>query len=134
MAVILLIIAAILMVGFQNFASFQQYNQAVGDVQFVLDQTRMNARNAVADSAHGVAFFSDSISQFVGNTYTAGDPQNSESTYSLITITTDLAGGVDEVVFEKLTGLPSATGTVTVTGTNFAASTTLTISEAGIIE
>jgi len=131
---ILIIIAAIIMVGFQNFAGFQQYNRAVGDMQFVLDQTRMNARGAVNDDAHGIKFFPSSVTQFVGDAYSAVDPQNVDITYSLITITTDLTGGVDEVVFDKLTGLPSATGTVTVTGTNFNASTTLTISDAGVIE
>lgn len=128
------VVAIVTMLGFQNFARFQQYNQAVGDMQFVLDQTRMNARGAVSDSAHGIKFSTDRVTQFVGASYVVSDPQNFETTYSHVTIATDLTGGVDEVVFEKLTGLPSATGTVTVTGTNFAASTTITISDSGIIE
>lgn len=131
---LLFIVASIIMVGFQNFAGFQQYNQAVGDIQFTLDQTRMNARGAVDDRAHGIRFFSDSVTQFVGDSYVAADPQNKTISYSLITLTTDLSGGANEVVFDKLTGLPSATGTVTVTGTNFTASTTITISDAGVIE
>lgn len=127
-------ISGFLVIGFQNFASYQQFNQAVGDVDFVLNQSRVNARSAVDDESHGVRFAAGSITQFIGDTYSAVDPNNEVINYELVTIQANLTGGVVDVVFNKLTGLPSATGTVIVTGTRFYASTTIIIYDTGVIE
>lgn len=130
----IVLIATFAMSGFQNYASYQQYNQAVGDVAFTVQQTRLNARSAVADEAHGIKILSDSLTQFVGTTYILGAPTNVVTTYPLVTFQPELAGGVDEIVFAKLTGLPSATGTIVTTGTSFSASTSLIISDTGVIQ
>lgn len=131
---ILAIIVTISVVGFRNFASFQQYNQAVSDVTFLLNQTRLDARSAVADASHGIKIDPTSLTRFVGDAYVFGDPDNETVDYSLITFTVDLSDGGDEIIFSKLTGLPSATGTVTVTGTRFTGSTTLEITGAGVVQ
>lgn len=131
---ILVVITTFAIIGFKNFASFQQYNQAVGDIQFSLEQTRLSARSTEQDSRHGIKFNSDSIVIFVGDVYSAADPQNQIINYELVTLQTTLAGGVDEVVFDKLTGFPSATGTIVVSGVNFSASTTIKLTSTGVIQ
>ena len=127
-------LASIMMLGFQNYASYQQYNQAVGDVKFVLNQSRVNARSAVDDKSHGVKFFSNSITQYIGNPYSLSNPTNRVINYSLVTIQANLKGGVDQILFNKLTGIPSATGTIVVSGTKFLASTTIKITDTGVIQ
>lgn len=131
---IFVIILTFLVIGFQNFSRFQQYNQAVSDVEFLLKQARVDARSAVADEAHGVKFQSNSITRFIGTTYSAVDPDNEVTTYPQVTITPNLTGGVDEIVFSRLTGLPSATGTILVEGVAFTSSTTITVTDSGVIE
>ncbi len=128
------IIATISIIGFRNFASFQQYNQAVSDVTFILNQTRLNARSAELDSSHGVKIMTSSLTQFIGDSHVVSDPLNQVTNYNLVEFDVNLTGGVDEIVFDKLTGLPSATGTIVVEGTVFAASTTIEITSAGIIQ
>ena len=71
---------------------------------------------------------------FVGDTYNAVDPDNETITYELVTLDFALTGGADEVVFKKLTGLPSATGTVVVNGVNYTASTTIELTRSGVIQ
>lgn len=131
---ILIIVLGITVIGFQNFAGYQQFNQAVADVQYILNRAHTDARSAVDDSAHGVKFAAGSVTEFTGDVYAAADPDNIVNTYQLVTFDVELTGGVDEITFDKLTGLPSATGTVVVEGTAFSASTTITISSTGVIE
>ncbi len=131
---LLALVATLSIIGFQNFARFQQYNQAVSDVTFVLEQARLSARSAVADESHGVKLDTASLTEFTGSTFVGGDPDNIVHTYGLITLQHGLTGGADEIVFQKLTGLPSATGTVTVVGAIFTASTTIEITGAGVVQ
>jgi Tfp pilus assembly protein FimT len=131
---LLALIAGFLISGFKNYAAYQQYGQAVNDVAFVLNQTKLKARAAEADQSHGVHFTANSITQFVGDTYVALDPNNVVTAYQLVTLQTGLTGGTDTIVFDRLTGLPSATGTVLVEGISFSASTTIVVSDAGVIE
>lgn len=128
------IVATISIVGFQNFARFQQYNQAVSEVVAMLTQARMNARSAVADESHGIKFAPSTLTQFVGDTFVVGDPRNIVATYGSVTFTYALTNGVDEVVFQKLTGLPSATGTITVSGTAFTDATVIEITGTGVVQ
>lgn len=131
---ILAVMASVAIIGFRDYARFQQYNQAVNDVVFILNQTRLSARSAESDAAHGVKFSSGGITQFTGNAYIAGNPSNITNTYGLVTLQYALSNGVDEIVFEKLTGLPTATGTVTVVGLSFTASTTITVTSTGVVQ
>jgi prepilin-type N-terminal cleavage/methylation domain-containing protein len=131
---ILSIVAGFTMIGFQNYARYQQYNQAVNDVQFILKQTRLAARNAQNDSDHGIHFANDSITRFVGDTFASGAAGNTVIPYSLVTIQWNLTAGVDDIVFDKLTGLPSATGTIMLSGNNYSGSTTFSLSEVGVIQ
>lgn len=131
---VLTMIVGISVVGFRNMAAFQQYNHALSDVEFIMKQTQLSARSAVKDANHGVKFTNDSIIQFVGDTYSPTDSNNKTTSYELVTLQTDFTGGADEIIFRKLTGLPSATGTIEVQGVQFNASDTLTLTETGGIQ
>lgn len=128
------LISGFLVIGFQNFASYQQYKQAVGDVEFSLNQSKVKARSAVSDSKHGIKFANDRITKFVGSTYSVSSPTNEVIIYSLVTLQANLTGGVDEIIFNKLSGLPSATGTIVISGTIFSASTTIEVTDSGVIQ
>jgi prepilin-type N-terminal cleavage/methylation domain-containing protein len=131
---LLAVIAVFAMIGFRNYAHFQQYNQAVSEVTFILNQVHLRARSAEQDTDHGIKFSTTGVTEFVGSTYVAGDPDNVVTNFNNVSIQHDLSGGTDEIIFAKLTGLPSATGTVTVEGVDFAASTTLEVTGAGVIQ
>lgn len=64
------------------------------------------------DSAFGVKFLSGSYILFQGSSY-ASSTQSEVESFSLPSGIT--MSGIDEVVFAKLTGVPNATGTLTMT-------------------
>lgn len=131
---ILAVIAVFMISGFKNFANFQQYNLAVSDVNFVLNQVRLSARSAESDSNHGVKITNNTITHFVGDVYDVSDPANEVFTYNLVSLNPVLKNGVDEIVFNKLTGLPSATGTIEVSGVGFIDTTIIEITDTGIVQ
>ena len=131
---IMALIAGILLSGLQNYASYQRYNQASADVEFILNQARLNAKIASGDTSHGIKFSGGDMILFEGDVYSAVDPANELVSYSLVNIAATLTAGIDEIVFSKLSGIPSATGTIVVSGTSFNASTTFTVSDAGVIQ
>jgi prepilin-type N-terminal cleavage/methylation domain-containing protein len=131
---IIVIIAAVSMVGFRNYASFQQFNQAASDVQFVIAKAQQQARSAEGDTSHGIKFTPTSTTAFRGVAFVFSHPQNVLFEHRLVTLQYDLTGGTDVLVFSRLTGLPSATGTVTVVGTRYAATTTIEITATGVIQ
>lgn len=131
---IIALMASISILGFQNYAQYQRYDQEIAAVKASLLDARSAARAAVNDEAHGVKFLGSSIVLFSGDTYVAGDPQNETVTLRSITASTALTGGVTEVVFAKLTGAPLVSGTITLTGIQYTGSTTLEITDAGVIQ
>ena len=131
---VILLIAGFLAIGFQNFARFQEFNLALSDITFHIEQAHTDARSAVDDTSHGVQFGTTSITRFTGDTYNALNPFNETTYYQTVSVSPSLTGGVDVVVFSKLTGRPNATGTILVTGANYSGSEIITISDSGIIE
>lgn len=129
-----MLIAGFILYSFRSYASYQQYNQATSEVEFNLNQARLEARVAADDSAHGIKFTGGDMILFTGDTYSAVDPNNETVSFDFADVTVELSGGVDEVVFSKLDALPSATGTIIVTGTIYNASTTFSISNSGVIQ
>ena len=120
--------------GFQEYARYQQYDQVVGSVLGTLNDARVQGRAAESGVAHGVKFFTSSIVTFNGATYSAGASTNDTYTFQNVRLTPALTGGATQIVFDALTGRPSATGTVTIVGLGHIATTTVTITGTGVIQ
>jgi prepilin-type N-terminal cleavage/methylation domain-containing protein len=120
--------------GFRSYARYQEYDSAVAGTLSALNAARAEARAAVSNSARGVKFTATSVTTFTGTTYSAGASGNLVYSYPNVTITTNLSGGLTELYFNPVTGLPNVTGTVTIVGTAHEATTTITINGAGVIQ
>jgi prepilin-type N-terminal cleavage/methylation domain-containing protein len=131
---IIVLLGLVAVLGFQNLARFQQFQQVASGVEFNLKEAASNARAAVGGSAHGVWFSGSTLVRFAGNSYVAGDPNNIIIDYPIAVFTLDLSDSGQEIVFAELSGLPSATGTVLIEGLRFAGTSTITISDTGIVE
>ncbi len=131
---IMAVIATFAIIAFKDYARFQQYDASVATVNSTFIDVRVRARSAEIDQAHGVKIFTSSLVVFRGSTYSAGALTNETVSFKGVNISRSLTGGTDQIVFSKLTGLPSATGTITIVGTEHVATTTLTISGAGVIQ
>lgn len=120
-------------IGFKDYARFQQYDASVATVKSTFIDARVRARSAQLDQSYGVKILTSSLVVFRGSTYSAGAATNKTVNLTGVTVSRSLTGGTDQIVFNKLTGLPSATGTITIVGLEHVATTTLTINGAGVI-
>jgi prepilin-type N-terminal cleavage/methylation domain-containing protein len=131
---VLAVIVGFIVVAFQNYANFQRFNTASSLLKTTLLNTRADARNSVSGQPHGVKIDTNSITTFIGSTYSAVDPNNQVISFNEVTLTTDLSAGTDEIIFAQLSGLPSATGTITIVGSAYAATSTATVTASGVIQ
>jgi prepilin-type N-terminal cleavage/methylation domain-containing protein len=131
---IMAIIGVFAITGFKDYARFQQYDASVATVKSTFIDARVRARSAELDQSYGVKILTSSLVVFRGSTYSAGASTNETVSLTGATISRSLTGGTDQIIFNKLTGLPSATGTITVVGVEHVATTTLTISGVGVIQ
>lgn len=81
------------------------------------------------DTVWGVKVGAGSITVFKGTSFASRDT-NYDETFTL-PLTISVSGAVTEITFNKLTGTPSATGTVSLT--SFGDTTTLTINSKGTV-
>lgn len=129
---LLVAIVAGLFTGFQNYLHYQQHAKAIQDMSTILETAQTNARLSVGGTAHGVKVETNSLIRFSGTVYNSGDPENVETNFANFTLTPNLSGGADEIVFTALSGLPSATGTITVTGVGY--TTNIEVTQGGVVQ
>lgn len=134
--VVLGVMAVLLGVSMLSFSSLRDYfllRTAVQDVQ----TTILNARSATlasnGDSVHGVHIEATKVVSFRGSTYIASSSSNIEYVFPS-TVTASSAGIGDDIIFTRLTGRTQASGTITLTESRSGASTTLWVTQAGILE
>jgi type II secretory pathway pseudopilin PulG len=101
--------------------------------------TLRNAREATlasrGDTAYGVRLASTSITQFTGGSYSTSSVSNIVTLFEPnIMLSWSLTGSTSDIRYARLSGEPSATGTLRVTNTRTGASSTLTINASGIVD
>ena len=110
---------------------------ATENVLAMFDEARKSTLSSLDSSQYGVHITSTSTTLFKGGTYLAGDPDNDVyELNTMIEITSiSLSGGGNDVVFERITGETSQSGTLTISPKN--GSTTprdITIHMSGLVE
>ncbi|MDE1975177.1 MAG: prepilin-type N-terminal cleavage/methylation domain-containing protein [Patescibacteria group bacterium] len=135
---ILVAIAIILiLVGIGVFVFYEAREKAELDgitdgIASTLEKAQSNALNGGNGLPYGVRFQSNSYTYFSGNSYDPSDPSD-------VTVSIDSGHGIsdnisgDTVIFSRLTGVPDATGTVTVTDLSSDETQTVTIGNQGDI-
>lgn len=119
---ILMVILAIALYSFTTAKSKKQLEIAVNSIDFKLEEAKTNALAGKNGKNFGIQFSSTTYVYFSGNSYNPSDTTNSSTTIaSNLQISTSIAG--DTVIFSRLTGMPQATGTITVTDTSNASNT-----------
>jgi len=109
------IVAAISVSVFSRLANVTSLDRDVSIVLSYVSRARTEAIDSVDNLSHGVNFQANTVKIFSGTTLGAS---NVEASYSLLSgasiSATDLSNDTNSFYFNKLTGTPSATGTVTV--------------------
>ena len=100
---------------YRAFQTKNDLDMTAETVAFALRRAQTYARGVKADSQWGVSIQSGALTVFKGASYAARDTSYDESSVISGGI---VVGGLSEVVFTKLTGQPSTTGTVALTVNN----------------
>lgn len=125
----IIIIAALTMPVGLNFYRLQVLDETTSDILGILRRAQNQATFQKNDSAFGVKFLSDSYILFQGSSYA----ERIQSGDEIIMLPLGIGiSGIDEVVFEKLIGIPSFTGTLTITSDG--SSQKLSVNAQGAIE
>ena len=134
--VVLAILTLIILVVLPSFAKIRErkvLDTAVADVVSALDKAKSYSLSSVDSSEYGVHFESSQIVIFKGTVYSSMDVNNENILVFSPAYISDigLTGGASDIYFDRLSGVPSKTGTITVTSSSV--SKTITISVTGAI-
>lgn len=113
----------------------QTLKSAVGDILSILDKARANTLASVNSSEYGVHLESDKVIIFKGNTFDVNDTNNetinitTPASISNVTLN-GISGSSGDVYFQRVYGVPSKSGTITVSTTS--SSKIITLSSTGV--
>lgn len=113
---IMILIAGISMTSLKGLLSEQRVEKDAESAYAYLQRARNQTLVGENGDQYGVAFASTSITLFRGKTYVPGDPNLVTFTFlnNSVFQNVSLTGGVSQVYFSKISGKPSATGTIEV--------------------
>lgn len=133
---ILVLLGGLTSAAFYNKFRTVTVDKDVQNVLAYLDKARNQSLSSVNSSSFGVKFSSSTVYFFKGTTSNSSTNQASRPLSSGVTISPlALTGGVTEVYFNRLTGEPSATGTITFSSANGSSfNKTIVIRSTGLAE
>lgn len=131
---LLIFIALIVYSGFRGYVAQQQFEAGVTEVHALLQEARDRTLAAEDDVSHGVHLEASSVTLFTGVNYSQWLPGTTTEEFNGLTITPSLSNGTTSISFARLTGVPTATGTILLTSTYSGATSSITILGTGIIE
>jgi Tfp pilus assembly protein FimT len=137
---ILVVVAGIILLvvvvtpSFLKIRENQTMSSAVADVLSAIDKARGNSLASFSSSEYGVHFQSDKVIIFKGKIFSANDVNNESiditSPASISNVTLGgVSGSTGDVYFNRIYGIPSTTGTVTISTSSY--SKIITISQTG---
>lgn len=132
---ILAIIATLLMTGIRNYAARQAFTTTVVTVTDSIVAARANTIASLNDTNYGVHASSTAVVIFTGDTFIEGAAGNNTILFPPnITATTTFTNNVTTATFTRLTGLPSAVGTIVLFDSRTESTATITLTTTGLVE
>lgn len=132
---IIAIITTFSILGFRSMYQNSGLRIATEEVRNAFQVARSNTMSSKGDTVFGVHVASSSVTRFVGNTYSASNASNTIYYFEAgATATGTIVTNGINIVFTRLTGIPSATGTVIIEDSDRGSSTTVTIGATGLIQ
>ena len=133
---ILALIAGISMSAFSNVKNSQALDRDTDAIVATLRQARSQTLVSLNSTNYGVHFASSQFTLFAGGTYSANASGNQvfNMTGSDTIVTISLAGGGNDIIFNRLSGETAQNGTITVSSSSAGRSRAVTIYKTGLIE
>ncbi len=132
---ILVILSGVIIGAFVIFNTTEGVNK---DTELVLETLRLARNQTLAsknEMQYGVHFSATNITLFSGATYNPSTSGNEIfALHAGDSLSVNLNSGGDDVVFDRLTGATSESGTITITSSNSATSKNVTIYSTGLIQ
>jgi Tfp pilus assembly protein FimT len=132
---ILAVLSQISISVFSGLANSQALDRDVTIVANYIDKARTMSINSVNSLVHGIKFESSKITLFQSSTFSLA---NTVDVYDIPAQTTisniSLTGANTSLYFNKLTGVPSATGTITLTDSQGERSKSIIIYGTGVVD
>lgn len=128
------VVSGVVLLSFNGYRQREMLKAATLEVVSVAREARAKTVVAQDDNVYGIHFDIDQVVLFAGSVYDADDDSNQVSALSVTIGLATTTLGADEIIFSRLSGEPSVSGSVIVYQLNNpTSSTTVTINEAGII-
>ena len=126
------LLLAVVVPSLKTMRNNQLLKAVASDVFSALDKARSQTLSSINFSEYGVHFESDEIVIFKGTVYSSSDASNENISVTSPASISDinLTGGAEGLYFNKLSGVPDKTGTITVSVA--AVSRIITISATGV--
>ena len=113
----------------------EELKTASQDVWIALRSARSATLSSAGDQVYGVHIASNKIVRFSGATYGVNSTTDVVSTFpGSVLATSSLSSNATDIVFTRLSGEASATGTITLLQTTTNASKTISIAKTGLID
>ncbi len=136
---LIIVVAILSFISLFVFSAFTDYKDTqvaeatVVEINSLIKETRQKTISAETSSQFGLHFATSSLVVFEGATYSAGNSSNRTYNFYNTNIDAELSGG-DDIIFSRLTGEASATGTIAIGHTRLNSTTTLVMQSTGLIE
>lgn len=130
------VLTALAMPQFSNIKERQVLAGGVGEITSALEKAKSKTLASLESSEYGVHFQADKVVIFKGTSYSASASTNESKTILTPASITNVtfggsSGSSGDVYFDRLSGVPNTTGTITIGTTNY--SEVVTIGATGII-
>ncbi|MEK7564165.1 MAG: type II secretion system protein [Patescibacteria group bacterium] len=130
---VIVILIAVLLPSFTTVRRNQVLKSTTSSILSALDKAKSSSISSIGSSEYGIHFESSQIVIFQGIVYSSSDVDNEvisiSSPASISNIT--LTGGSVDLYFDRLSGVPNRSGTITISASPL--SQTITISATGAI-
>jgi prepilin-type N-terminal cleavage/methylation domain-containing protein len=130
---IVVLIAGFIFVGLLNYGYQQRFIAQVTDVQLLIAETRQRTITAETNQNFGVRFETDRLIVFEGS-YSTTSPGQRVYVFSGISISPSLTNATNTITFTRLTGAPSATGTILIIDGRTNSTTSIQINQTGLVQ
>jgi prepilin-type N-terminal cleavage/methylation domain-containing protein len=129
------IIATISAATFKNMYTTSTLKAGGSEVYRAFTNARSNTLASQDGMVYGVHLSTSTVTQFSGSTYVVGSSTNKVYTFEGgVTATSSLIADSPTIIFTRLTGNPSAQGTIYLRNSDGTSTTTIVVYTSGLIE
>jgi prepilin-type N-terminal cleavage/methylation domain-containing protein len=128
------IVAGFIFTAFVDYGNEQSFRATVVEMVAITKEARQKTLSAETTTQFGVHFASSSLVVFEGGSYDPASSSNKIYNFSNVSLTPELSSGGSEVVFARLSGEASATGTIEILNHRSNSTTSILIRGSGLVE